>query len=74
MLKFIKENKGKIGGGIIGLLLAILLIIAWPIILILFLIFLGIILGAVFDMASKTRRWMEKQFFQNTDKDQRKEN
>lgn len=72
MLKFIKENVGKIGGGVFGFLVALLLIIAWPIILIIFLVFLGILLGGILDITNRTRRWMDT-FFTHRDssKDQR---
>jgi uncharacterized membrane protein len=60
MWRFIRENKGKIVGGLAGFLVALLLIVAWPIILMVFLIFLGILLGMMFDMAGKARRWIEE--------------
>ena len=60
MWKYVKENKGKIGGGFVGFLIALFIIIAWPIILIIFLIFLGILLGAIFDMIGRGRKWLEK--------------
>lgn len=60
MWKSLKENKGKIGGGFVGLLIALIIIIAWPVILIIFLIFLGILLGAIFDLMGRGRKWLEK--------------
>lgn len=60
MLRYLRENKGKIGGGVVGFLLALLLIIAWPLILMLLLIFVGIFLGAIFDILSRARKWMEE--------------
>lgn len=62
MWKSIKVHKGKIFGGIAGFLIALILIIAWPVILMIFLIFLGILLGAVFDMVGKVRKWMQDSF------------
>jgi len=53
MWKSIKINKGKILGGIAGFIVALILIIAWPVILMIFLVFLGILLGAIFDTINK---------------------
>jgi len=60
MLKYLKENRGKISGGLVGFLLALLLIIAWPVILVIFLVLVGIFLGAIFDVLSKARKWLEE--------------
>lgn len=60
MLKYLKENKGKIGGGIAGFLLALLIIIAWPVIIMLFFILMGIFLGAAFDLLNKARNFFEE--------------
>lgn len=60
MWRYIKNNRGKILGGLGGFLLALILIIAWPVILMVFLIFLGIMLGAAFDTIGKARRWLEE--------------
>jgi len=45
----LKRNVGKITGGLGGLLIALLLIFAWPLVLIIFLVVMGIFLGGVFD-------------------------
>lgn len=58
-MRFIKENKGKILGGLAGLLVALLLIFAWPIILTIFLVFLGVLLGKIFDTVNKAHKWMQ---------------
>jgi len=47
-------------GGLAGFLVALLLIVAWPVILIIFLVFLGILLGKIFDTVDRARRWMEE--------------
>jgi len=59
MWKSIKINKGKILGGIAGFIVALILIIAWPVILIIFLVFLGILLGAIFDTINKAHKWLQ---------------
>lgn len=66
MLRYLRENRGKIGGGVAGFLVALLLIIAWPVILMIFLIFLGILLGAIFDTFSKARRWLDDSITQRS--------
>lgn len=69
MWRFIRENKGKIVGGLAGFLVALLLIVAWPVILMIFLVFLGILLGVMFDTAGKARRWIED--FSRRDSDEK---
>ena len=66
MWKHVKQNRGKIAGGCIGFLIALLLIIAWPIILMVVLIFLGIVLGAVFDMVGRARKWLGESIGHNS--------
>ena len=71
MLKVIKDNKGKILGGIIGFFIALLIIVAWPVLLVIFLVFLGILLGKIFDTVSKAHRWLQENFSSST-KEKRK--
>jgi len=67
MLKVIKDNKGKILGGIIGFFIALLIIVAWPVLLVIFLVFLGILLGKIFDTVSRAHRWLQENFPSSTE-------
>ncbi|MBC7190063.1 DUF2273 domain-containing protein [Candidatus Aerophobetes bacterium] len=55
-LRYLKSNRGKIVGGIFGFFLALFLIIVWPFILMISLVFLGIFFGALFDSLSRFLR------------------
>jgi uncharacterized membrane protein len=56
--KRLLDNRGKIAGGVVGLFLALLIIVAWPILLVIFLVFVGIILGAGYDHVEKAKQWL----------------
>jgi len=58
--KILSRNKGKITGGLIGLVAAFLLIFAWPIILVGFLIIMGVFLGEIFDILKRAQIRIEE--------------
>jgi len=58
--KILSRNKGKITGGLIGLVAAFLLIFAWPIILVGFLIIMGVFLGEIFDILKRAQSRIEE--------------
>ncbi|NQS88488.1 hypothetical protein HQ584_01680 [Patescibacteria group bacterium] len=60
MWKILSRNKGKITGGLIGLVAAFLLIFAWPIILVGFLIIMGVFLGEIFDILKRAQIRIEE--------------
>ncbi len=60
MWKTWNQHKGKITGGMAGLTIALLLIFAWPILLILFLGIVGIFLGGVFDAGKRVGDSLDK--------------
>lgn len=62
-LRYLKSNRGKIAGGVFGFFLALFLIIAWPFILMIFLVFLGVFFGALFDSLSKLLRGEDNSSF-----------
>ena len=64
MFRWIKENKGKILGGLSGFLFALILIFAWPIILMATFVLMGIVLGAFFDVFYRIRKWLEKSIYE----------
>lgn len=53
MWRSLKRHQGKIVGGLGGLVMALLLIFAWPLVLIFILVLLGISLGGIVDGARK---------------------
>ncbi len=58
----LKRNRGKIIGGLGGLTIALLLIFAWPLVLIFVLVLLGISLGGIFDAARKVGVFLDRLF------------
>lgn len=60
MRRSLKQNKGKIIGGLGGLVTALLLIFAWPLLLIIFLVFLGVFLGGVFDAGRRVGTFLDR--------------
>ena len=68
----VTKNKGKIAGGILGLLVALLLIVAWPILLAIFLVLVGVVLGAGYDQLQKAKRWLHSCKHRNHDSSQRR--
>ena len=62
MWRSLKRNRGKIIGGIGGLAIALLLIFAWPLVLIFILVLLGISLGGIFDVARKMGVFLDRLF------------
>jgi len=63
MWRSLKQNRGKIIGGLGGLGVALLLIFAWPLLLIFFLVFLGVFLGGVFDAGRRVGIFLDRLFF-----------
>ena len=59
----LKQNRGKIIGGMGGLMAALLLIFAWPLLLIIFLVVLGVFLGGVFDKGRRVGILLNRLFF-----------
>ncbi len=62
MWRSLKRNRGKIIGGLSGLAIALLLIFAWPLVLIFILVLLGISLGGIFDAARKVGVFLDRLF------------
>lgn len=62
MWRSLKRNRGKIIGGVGGLAIALLLIFAWPLVLIFILVLLGISLGGIFDAARKVGVFLDRLF------------
>jgi len=62
MWRSLKQNRGKIIGGVSGLAIALLLIFAWPLVLIFILVLLGISLGGIFDAAKKVGIFLNRLF------------
>jgi len=62
MWRSLKRNQGKIIGGIGGLVIALLLIFAWPLVLIFVLVLLGISLGGIFDVVKKVGVFLDRLF------------
>jgi uncharacterized membrane protein len=58
----LKRNLGKVMGGLVGLLIALLLIFAWPLVLIIFLVVMGIFLGGIFDVVRRTGDFFDRIF------------
>ena len=56
----LKRNRGKIIGGLGGLVIALLLIFAWPLVLIFILVLLGISLGGLVDAARKVGVFLDR--------------
>ena len=64
MWRSLKQNKNKIIGGLGGLLMALLLIFAWPLLLIIFLVIIGVFLGGVFDAGRRMSIFFDRLFLQ----------
>ena len=47
-------------GGLFGLVIAVLLIVAWPIVLIVFLVLCGVAIGAFWDVARRLGRTLDR--------------
>lgn len=62
MWRSLKRNRGKIIGGLGGLTIALLLIFAWPLVLIFVLVLLGISLGGILDAARKVGIFLDRLF------------
>ncbi|KKL48845.1 hypothetical protein LCGC14_2321450 [marine sediment metagenome] len=62
MWRSLKRNRGKVIGGLSGLAIALLLIFAWPLVLIFILVLLGISLGGIFDAARKVGVFLDRLF------------
>jgi len=62
MWRSLKRNRGKIIGGLSGLAIALLLIFAWPLVLVFILVLLGISLGGIFDAARKVGVFLDRLF------------
>ncbi|MFQ5835604.1 MAG: DUF2273 domain-containing protein [bacterium] len=60
----LKRNLGKIIGGFGGFLIALLLIFAWPLVLIIFLVVMGVFLGGIFDAGRRIRDFFDRIFSQ----------
>ncbi len=58
----LKRHRGKIIGGVGGLTIALLLIFAWPLVLIFLLVLLGISLGGIFDATRKVGVFLDRLF------------
>ena len=65
------RQKGKITGGLAGLVIALLVVFAWPILLTLFLVVVGIFLGGIFDAGNRIGDFLD-QFLPSTEKEKRK--
>lgn len=55
-----KRNFGKVVGGLVGLSMALLLIFAWPLVLIFFLVVAGVFLGGVFDAGRRIGDFLDR--------------
>lgn len=64
-LKFLNENLGKIIGGFLGLLIALIIVIFgfWKGIFIIICILGGVLVGARFERHEGLREWIEKFWF-----------
>lgn len=62
MWRSLKQSRGKIIGGLGGLMVALLLIFAWPLLLIFFLVLLGVFLGGVFDKGRQVGIFLDRLF------------
>ncbi len=62
MWNSLKRNLGKIMGGFGGLLIALLLIFAWPLVLIIFLVVMGVFLGGIFDVVRRIGNFFDRVF------------
>lgn len=62
MRAFFQRNRGKVVGGMTGLVVALLLIFAWPLLLILFLVMVGAFVGGVFDAGRRLGRLLDRVF------------
>jgi|GEM_PF-1164591 len=62
MKAFFDRNRGKIVGGTMGLVVALLLIFAWPLLLIFFLVLAGVFLGGVFDAGRRVGHFFDRIF------------
>lgn len=58
----LKRNLGKIIGGVVGFLIALVLIFAWPLVLIIFLVIMGIFLGGIFDVGRRIGIFFDRIF------------
>lgn len=58
----LKRNVGKVIGGLVGGLIALLLIFAWPLVLIVFLVVIGAFLGGIFDAVSRIGNFFDRIF------------
>ncbi len=62
MRLFFHHNRGKVVGGMTGLVVALLLIFAWPVLLILFLVIVGVFVGGVFDAGRRLGHFFDRVF------------
>lgn len=62
MWRSLKQNRNKIIGGLSGLLIALLLIFAWPLLLIIFLVIIGVFLGGIFDAGRRVGIFLDHLF------------
>jgi len=62
MRAFFQRNRGKVVGGMAGLMVALLLIFAWPLLLILFLVMVGAFVGGVFDAGRRLGHFFDRVF------------
>jgi len=62
MKLFFNRNRGKIVGGMMGLVVSLLLIFAWPLLLIFFLVLAGVFLGGVFDAGKRVGYFFDRIF------------
>lgn len=60
----LKRNLGKVMGGLAGLLIALLLIFAWPVVLIIFLVVMGVFLGGILDVVRRIGDFFDRIFSQ----------
>jgi uncharacterized membrane protein len=60
MWNSLKRNLGKIMGGLGGLLIALLLIFAWPLVLIIFLVVMGVLVGGIFDVIRRIGNFFDR--------------
>ena len=58
----LKRNLGKVIGGLVGFLIALLLIFAWPLVLIIFLVVMGAFLGGIFDVLRRIGGFFDQIF------------
>ncbi len=68
MWKAFNKNKGKITGGVTGFAIALLLVFAWPILLIAFMVIIGIFLGEIFDIFKRVQTRVEEIFPKTSEK------